>query len=67
MAAGFRDLLAFLLGWQSAHKSWQTEGPYRTAASDVFVSTPTAGGVFHAGTAAATVSAGNVTAGHCYG
>ena len=67
MAAGYRDLLAWLLGWQSAHKSWQTEGPYRTVATKIFVSNPTAGDVFHAGAATATVSAGNVTAGHCYG
>jgi hypothetical protein len=65
--AGYRDLFAWLLGWQSAHKSWQTDGPYRTAAADVFLSTSTAGGLFHAGAAAAIVSAGNATAGQCYG
>jgi hypothetical protein len=64
---GHRDLLAWLLGWQSAHKSWQTEGPYRTAAAEAFVSTSTAGGVFHSGAAAAIASAGNLTAGQCNG
>ena len=57
MAAGFRDILALLLGWQSAHRFWQTEGPYRLAA----------GGTFHAGPVAAIASGGNVIAGQCNG
>ena len=28
MAAGFKDLLAWLLAWKSAHTSWNIDGPY---------------------------------------
>ena len=28
MASGFKDLLAWLLAWKSAHTSWNIDGPY---------------------------------------
>jgi hypothetical protein len=64
---GFRDILAWLLGWRSAHKYWQTEGPYRLAAGEAFCAGAAVGEAFHAGAAAAIVSAGNITAGECNG
>jgi hypothetical protein len=55
MAAGFRDIFAWLLGWQSVHKFWQTNGPYRVAAAATFSAGATAGGVTHAGATAGMI------------
>ena len=35
MAAGFRDLLAFLLGWKSAAAAQPVAGPYRVMLGQV--------------------------------
>lgn len=35
MAAGFRDLLAFLLGWKSAAAAQSVAGPYRVMLGQV--------------------------------
>ena len=67
MSAGFRDLLALLLGWKAAPRLWQTAGPYRLAVGQTFCAGAAAGGMFHAGPAAAITSGGNVVVGQCNG
>jgi hypothetical protein len=50
MSAGFRDILAILRSWQSAHAFWQTAGPYRLAAAQAFCTGAAAGQAFFTGT-----------------
>ena len=65
MAAGFRDLLAWILGWPSSHPVWQTPGPYEMAAAASFSAGAEATELFFSGAASAAVRGGNVIIGQC--
>lgn len=67
MAAGFRDILAWLLGWQSNHPVWQTAGPYKLVAGGISCSGANAADVFQSGAVASAVSGSNIIAGQCNG
>ena len=56
MAAGFKDLLAWLLAWKSAHTSWNINGPYGCVAGQNCVLGAVAGQNYVPGAVAEQVS-----------